>query len=357
MCFVCEVYLIMERKSYIDSVKGICILWVVAIHAGGVQMYSILGKIAENGRMAVQIFFVISSFLAFNSFSKVSYNTDSYFKISIKWILCKFINLFPIYLASLVAYSFWYNFNYRNGFSTGSIKLWDYALHLFMLNGLIPFSSNSIIGVEWYIGVLFIFYLFVPIMFKKIKNLNTALRFLVVSCFFSFIINNVVYRFIPQIEFSGYFSNNSFWIQLPVLVCGIVFFFLLKDNFKFNKNDYIPLLILTGYLIFGLFYNYSGSFTVSKIVLVSFFSVIILYILEKEKVYLLDNHFFAIFGKYSYPIYLFHYLILYFLWKYFSFNVYFNIIFASFISLCLALCLQHISNYITKHLLRRLNNV
>lgn len=324
---------------------------------GGEHMYSVLGGIASQGRMAVQFFFVISAYLGFISFSKFiqSKSNSSYINTSLFWVLRKYLSLLPVYLFALLAFSLWYGFNYRSGFACGEIKILDYILHIFMLHGFVPFTANSIIGVEWYIGVLFIYYLSLPLIFKIIKNIDSALWFLILSCFFAFVVNNVVYKFYPQFEYSGYFSNNSFIIQLPVLSFGIVLYFMKKDTFAVDKKNFFPSILVLCYMLLGLMYDYKGYFEVSRVVLIGLFACLILYLLSNYKFHFIDNNFFSLFGKYSYTIYLFHYLILYVLWKNFSFNVYQNIIFSAFISLIIAIGIQTLLNSIYTPLIKRIN--
>lgn len=59
----------MESRS-INFYKGIAMLCVIATHAGAGSLPYKLGIIGANGARGVQLFFLISSYLAFVSFEK-----------------------------------------------------------------------------------------------------------------------------------------------------------------------------------------------------------------------------------------------------------------------------------------------
>lgn len=61
-----------DRITWIDSLKGIAILGVIMIHCGGSHLPDPLGIVGRFGGAGVELFFVISAFLSYQSLEKVS---------------------------------------------------------------------------------------------------------------------------------------------------------------------------------------------------------------------------------------------------------------------------------------------
>lgn len=61
------------------------------------------------------------------------------------------------------------------------ISIGNYVSHALFVNGLNPLWYNSIIGVEWYIADLALFYIMTPILWKMITGLKPGIIFLCLS--------------------------------------------------------------------------------------------------------------------------------------------------------------------------------
>lgn len=84
-----------NNLKWVNSMKGIAICGVVMAHTGGNTLPSVLGIIGGNSNRGVQLFFVISGYLAFLSLHN---NKDS---VNYWWFK-KFVKLVPLYYISLV---------------------------------------------------------------------------------------------------------------------------------------------------------------------------------------------------------------------------------------------------------------
>lgn len=138
--------------------KGIAICSVIMAHTGANALPSILGMAGGNGNRGVQLFFVISGYLTFLSLQN---NKESV----VGWWVKKFIKLLPLYYIALIISTFGGGQSAWLG-SEGHISGLNFIAHLFLLHGFIPHYCNSIIGGEWYLGTLVIFYMLAPFLYS-----------------------------------------------------------------------------------------------------------------------------------------------------------------------------------------------
>ena len=161
-----------DTISWIDSMKGIAMCGVIMIHSGGADLPSILGRVGNIGRNGVQVFFLLSAYLTFVSLHKIFERSaricsDRMYHKSIifAWWRKKFIKLIPLYYLMIIICSvFEGGSNYWLG-SEGGISFFNILSHVFFIHGLFPHYTDSIIAVEWYLGVLAIFYLLAPMLY------------------------------------------------------------------------------------------------------------------------------------------------------------------------------------------------
>lgn len=194
------------------------------------------------------------------------------------------------------------------------ISVMNIVFHFLFLHGFNPFYMNSIIGVEWYLGVLFIFYLAVPLMFKKIKSLESAMIFYMASVVICGVFQQILIR-VPLLGeediylWNVYVENYSIIAQLPVLMMGIVCYFVYKDRkVVISKKMSCIIIAFSIYLIYVL--TFGGNLQGLGVTLwgLAFGGIVIA--LKDSSYILFDNILFNNLGKYSYGIYLFHFLII-----------------------------------------------
>ena len=58
-----------EHIDWIDGLKGVAILGVILIHCGGASLPFPLSNVGDAGKYGVQLFFLISGYLAFLSYA------------------------------------------------------------------------------------------------------------------------------------------------------------------------------------------------------------------------------------------------------------------------------------------------
>lgn len=302
-----------DRKM-IDSLKGIGILAIVLVHYGLSTSSSLLSGIVSQGARGVQLMFIVNAFLIFVSLSKIEWDRQHI----ISWWKAKFIRLIPLYYFFTILYVLLYGgeTSYYLGTLT-HITVPDVLANLLFLHGLHPYYINSI-NLNWFMADLAFFYLIAPVLYRYINSLEKACITFTLSVVTWGCIARVVVNFSP-IEIKeiwvDYINIIGFWAELPVILLGIVAYYIYLSIFKNNMIKNKMLVSITG-IIFSLFMGYSlimykGYFmfvTYVNAAAILLFIFFLAQLLHPWKCF--SNIFLATFGKHSYGIYLSHIFII-----------------------------------------------
>ena len=185
------------KKNWIDGMKGIAICGVVMVHSGGANLPFPIGKIAGLGQFGVQLFFMISAYLTFLSIEKHISNEFN-LKNAYKWVISKIVRLIPLWYLALLLYTVLIGGNSWWLGSEGKISLGNFLTHILFLHGLFPHYTDSIMGVEWYLGVLVLFYIISPLLYKVIKNLRSAIIAWMIGSILGFLFVRVALQLMVQ---------------------------------------------------------------------------------------------------------------------------------------------------------------
>ena len=204
-----------SREQWVDAFKGIAILMVVLTHSGIDDLTGFVHRVASAGRTGVSIFFIISMYLLLHSFDKVykenenKFSWESYFK----WIKRRIGSLLGLYFLIIVlaacligGSAFWLG-------GEGKISLLNYLTHFLCINSFFPHHINSIIGVEWYISILFIVIFLMPFIYKLSNSLDKSIVFLIVSLFL-YALGSRVPAYIPDVADKYIYENYFSWMCL-----------------------------------------------------------------------------------------------------------------------------------------------
>ena len=105
-------------------------------------------------------------------------------------------------------------------------------------------------GVEWYLGTLAIFYLLAPYLYKIINSLEKSAAFFLLSAFLCRILSHFIYRIFPEGKdsyiYSAYAGTFNFFAQFPVLIAGIMLYFLFQGQLleKITRPKLISYVLL-----------------------------------------------------------------------------------------------------------------
>lgn len=237
--------IVIEKYDYIDALRGLAVLGVILTHCG----YKVSGlpnfvqNFAIEGSRGVQLFFVISAFTLFNSYSKrKTRETNS----GLKFFIRRFFRIAPMFYLALVYYLY-----DSNSFS--SVSLTKLTSVLTFTNGWNPQWINSIVPGGWSIAVEMTFYLIVPFLFKFIDNIKKAGW----ALFIALVISNIIHWIMlgynhennPEyLNFIFYFFPN----QLPIFMIGIFLYFYQKKGIELSPPTYNLLLIFSIFMMVAL---------------------------------------------------------------------------------------------------------
>ncbi len=235
----------MNKLKYIDALRGIAVLAVILIHAGSygnVPLSPTIDSLVREGARGVQLFYLASAFTLFlsfkNRFSKEAFPIRNFF-------IRRFFRIAPMYYIGICYYILQNGFGAIFAPENPNITPLGITTNVLFLHSFSPYWLNSIVPGGWSIGVEMMFYAIVPLLFFKIKNLNHAFNFLLLSLVFS-----VLFRVI--LENSYTIDEKSLWYdylflcfpnQLPIFALGIMMYFIVCEDKSQHKISPISLLL------------------------------------------------------------------------------------------------------------------
>lgn len=233
-----------DRYEYIDLLRGIAILGVLAVHAH--QAISHLWRVTEYafnfGQMGVQLFFISSSITL--CLSADARNEGNFFNFYIR----RFFRIAPLYYYGICVYFF------SETIATSyAQKRWAiphiYAgrailENIFFVHGFDPKNFNLLVPGGWSISAEMAFYVVFPLLFAILKKFNRLqfVFFAVGASLMVFLIEFVSIKFVePYLLNIGAIRsiavNNDFgWIytsfinQFPVFLVGMASFQFLQEK-------------------------------------------------------------------------------------------------------------------------------
>ena len=237
----------MEKKHYgaIDGLRAIAAIGIVMMHMRANSNYEISGyvynKIIPSFTNFVFLFMVISAFgMCCGYYEKILKNEISLEKFYTK----RFVKILPFFgllvLIDLIM-------------SHSIEALYEGFADLTLMFGFLPNGGNiSVIGVGWFIGLVFVFYICFPFYCVLLKNKKRAwigtnyfeinrTNILYSACFF--IAGGLVYLYRNEI------SKIKAWQILSVMSITIVVYYLL------NGNVFMCLLVSVVMLLYAITSN------------------------------------------------------------------------------------------------------
>lgn len=211
--------------SGLESLRAIGAMMVLLFHLSYAVSYpEYLSIIRDYFGGGVQLFFVLSAFSIY-----YGYYDGLNDKEEIKnYLVRRFLRIAPVFyliLAIMALLSF---------FGGPSYSILEYLVNITFIFNFFPSECVSIVAAGWAIGVLFIFYLLVPILIPLIRRIKVAFISLIVILFLSSYYYNSIHSIsgIPV-----YFSSISIITQLPFFIMGIFCFLLIRGRLEKKNRD------------------------------------------------------------------------------------------------------------------------
>lgn len=291
-----------EKLHYIDALRGFAILGVIAVHISQTQKLNLsddLLNFFSQGFRGVQLFFMVSAFTLFTSFNKrIKFETGVYKNFYIR----RFFRIAPMYYLAILFYTLYNN--------SSNVEI-GVLLNLLLVHGLSIEWINNIVPGGWSVGIEFLFYAMLPILYLIIKTSKGALYFyifsLIVKGISMLLLANIIIGF-PK-ESLDYFIYFSLPNQLSVFALGIILFFIIKeDNWSLKQFNNKSLLILFGILMYSLIYRNNIFFEKNDFYNILFF--IFFLVMSRTKSKILINKLICYIGKISFSLYLVHFSVI-----------------------------------------------
>ena len=164
----------------------------------------------------------------------------------------------------------------------------------------------------WTVAIEAFFYIFIPLLYRKITTLNKAIAFFCIS-WFGYELASLIFA-----KISGpLHTYASYWLlfpsQLPVFAIGIVLYHLFKNNYAPKIGSYALLALSIAFFIGACILSARYAFLPEPILVSLGFGGIVLAMALKP-VHMLQNMATRFVGKISYSLYLWHFIVIMFIW-------------------------------------------
>lgn len=222
----------MIRKNYLDAVRAFAAFLVIVVHTGIFFAPSslVVAFPASTGMLGVQLFFVLSAFLIFESLDRIEEKggtLDEFFTH-------RFLRVAPLYYTAIIVFTatsgvFW-------GRPSDLYTAKNILANVLLIHGLVPSANNHIVGGGWSVGTEVLFYLMAPALFALRRH-----KFLMIgiaaACFPILVL--AVREIQPMLGDPAYVNPNGFLYfsilnQLPVFICGCLLFAARDRMFKLS---------------------------------------------------------------------------------------------------------------------------
>jgi peptidoglycan/LPS O-acetylase OafA/YrhL len=313
----------MKKLEYITILRGVAILSVLLIHvklqsSGILYLNPYLVSLIDNGARGVQLFYLLSAFTLFRSFNQ----RGSVEKRPVtNYFIRRFFRIAPLYYLAIIYYLWQDGTGSRYWLGNAShITTYNILSNFTFLHGFNPYWITSLVPGGWSIAVEVLFYVSLPLLARKIKGLQQAYYFLIVT---------LILRFVLLLFFTRHvlISDDRLWReylilyfpnQLPIFGLGIVLYFLVEGlaDLKLSSKS-----LLAGAFVLIVGTSLGGELLIPNIFYFGVGFVLLVLALRKYRPVIFFNAVFRYIGKVSYTIYLTHWAAIFLLHKFSIFNL------------------------------------
>jgi peptidoglycan/LPS O-acetylase OafA/YrhL len=293
-----------EHLGYIDALRGIAILGVIAVHSAFItQQRGDFFVLAATGQRGVQLFYMVSAFtlyLSLDSRRREHHPLSNFF-------LRRFFRIAPLFYAAIVANLLlraW-----RPMLSPLRGLSWPYAILGFLfLHGASPKDIDVAAIGGWSIAVETTFYLLLPFLHRHFKTVSKTLLLFVLAGLVCEASSLWLAGRSTDLIHEQYFAFLWFPVEFPVFVLGMLAYCIWKRyGAALQGKRELSLLLL-----FGSFMICWGClpFSDRKLYPSSLVFLPLILSLSIHPWPILVNSFTRFVGKISYSIYLVHFFVI-----------------------------------------------
>ena len=300
-------------KGYIDSLKGWAVIAIILYH---ISFFCDPGLpwpfwwITRSGNRGVQLFFVISGFLSYLSLERFFKAPE---KVTVRgaffWIINRLKKIIPLYYFALVFSMLTCSWSPMWLGNEGHVSLNNFLAHLVLIHGFFPHYSDSILWVEWYLGVLIPYLFFTPLVYRFVNSIKRMLILILVFGAVIYSLTVMLMKLMPLREdpfvYYYYINNNSWHLYLIVYSLGLLLGMIISNGIGSLKNS----RLVSGTILFFLITE-MVVFSVIGIKNIQVFGLWSFALVLSQEIHalpIIDNRFFRFIGKHSYVMYLFQF--------------------------------------------------
>ncbi|QDA61956.1 acyltransferase family protein [Hymenobacter jejuensis] len=240
-----------SKLEYIDALRGIAILMVIAVHAlhlAGSTTAFLPGPVVAvltNGAWGVRLFFVASAYTLFRS---LHHRRQTERNELLNFYLRRFFRIAPLYYCGMLLYGAWFTY------AAGQHCSWrSLGAEAIFLQGLNPYWISSLVPGGWSITVEMCFYLLVPFVARRVTSLNRAVVFLLGTVVLHALLSYGL-RHHPLIAETDVWNTYLAWFlprQLPIFALGFVFYFLSQADLRLRAHTLLAaaLIVLAAFAL------------------------------------------------------------------------------------------------------------
>lgn len=243
-----------QKNMGLDLLRVFACLWVVAVHLEqNISMPAVLRTFCQRGSTGVDIFFVLTGFLAYKSLDSAKNMSGWNFRVVLQYWKKRAVRILPLYYALIIFYAIYFYF-------IGQVPQDETGLgwfrYLFLLNQWIPsqevFWTN--IGAVWTISVFAFFYMLVPLYYRIVHSYTVSL----VGIGVLYIVSKMVDNYVP-------------WMRpirfMYLFAIGIAAYLAVKEK----KEKSFVMLLCVGLLVM---FTYNSGIALWPAFLVAIFIVV-----------------------------------------------------------------------------------
>lgn len=284
----------------IDGLRTIACFGIIAMHIRENAAYEVSSffydQVITSWTQFVYLFFIISGFAMcagyYDKFKDNKVNLNKFYSSR----YAKTLPFFAMMILIEVIYS------------RSLSSLIEGLMELTLSFGLLPNNDFQVIGVGWFLGVIFAFYFMFPFFVFLLDNKKRAWKSFTISLLINYLCQ--IYFFTDKFVISTFTPRHSFIYCAPFLLAGGLIYLYLKEIMDWGKRNHV-IMLLSAILLTILYYLLPDiilglDIFVPKIIVVSVFWLLYAIVGNSR---ILDNPIMAYLSKISMEMYLGHMII------------------------------------------------
>ena len=303
----------LKKYSYIDILRGIAILGVIAVHSHqrirGLSKF--ISWIFNYGQLGVQLFFVASAMTLCLSMNRRNENSPYNFYVR------RIFRIAPLYYFGIALYLIWGTL--KTYYISGQISIpsqyntFGIFANILFVHGFYPSVNNNVVPGGWSIATEMTFYAIFPILYW-IQSKTTNKKFLsyaVISISICFLVELIINCLFNRSTDNTNFIYFSILNQLSVFIIGIYAYRLLNKPRIGLTGTVIGVVfsVISCFLLNGEFRSGFNGFIIPILSSMSFL-VLAINLSNLDKLDNLLSNALKKIGEVSFSMYILHFLFL-----------------------------------------------